>query len=383
MVDPPDPRARAREEARSHLARSGHAAVAALFWLIALGLFVLPFLRAKAAPDWDAPDRTRKVALTPEEEELEDVRLDVPFATDVAEFDQAAVEEEWDLAGSLADAIAGASEEAFGDGAAFLETSGLFETERLAPGEKAYFAQCAGCHGLEGDGSGPAATYLDPRPRNLRKGLFKFKSTESGSRPLRADLFRTVTRGLAGSAMPTFRLLSEERRWDIVEYVRYLAIRGEFEQLMLDVAWEDEELPDAAEILEIVQDRWDPKDLRAVFPTVAETPRDPASVERGRALFLDRSTAVCFTCHGEGGRGDGPSAEEFKDGWGYPIQPRDLTLGVFRAGDEGRDLWLTIANGIGGTPMPSFLGALTGEQIWDLVHFVQFLASGSASKEGE
>ena len=50
---------------------------------------------------------------------------------------------------------------------------------------------------------------------------------------------------------------------------------------------------------------------------------------------------------------------------------------VRRARFRRRDLWLTIANGIGGTPMPSYLGALSGEQIWDLVHFVQFLGSGS------
>jgi mono/diheme cytochrome c family protein len=38
------------------------------------------------------------------------------------------------------------------------------------------------------------------------------------------------------------------------------------------------------------------------------------------------------------------------------------------------DLYRTISNGIKGTPMPSYSGAMTPEQMWDLVHFVQSLS---------
>ena len=49
---------------------------------------------------------------------------------------------------------------------------------------------------------------------------------------------------------------------------------------------------------------------------------------------------------------------------------------VFRAGQEGKDLYITVATGIGGTPMGSFSGVLSPEEIWDLIHFVQSLGEG-------
>lgn len=331
-------------------------------WLFALALFVLPFMRTPVSPHWDAEDPNRSE------------ELDLPFGLDVGDFDDYAAEEGLGLDQTLADAIASSSREFYAADSDRLRGNGLVDTGRLDAGQRVYDLHCAGCHSLSGDGAGPAARFLSPRPRNFRRGIFKFKSTSSGERPLREDLFQTVTRGLSGSAMPDFRLLSEEKRWDVVEYIRYLALRGEFEQLMLDVAWEDDELPDPDSMANIIDRRWDPENLRAQFPTEAETDRDDASIERGRVLFIG-TKATCSTCHGAGGRGDGPVADGYTDSWGYPIRPRDLTTGVFRAGSSGKDLWLTVANGIGGTPMPSYGGALSGAEIWDLVHFVQYLAS--------
>ena len=37
---------------------------------------------------------------------------------------------------------------------------------------------CVHCHGISGDGKGPTALYLNPYPRDYRRGVFKFKSTE-------------------------------------------------------------------------------------------------------------------------------------------------------------------------------------------------------------
>jgi mono/diheme cytochrome c family protein len=183
--------------------------------------------------------------------------------------------------------------------------------------------------------------------------------------------------------MPHFALLADEMRLDIVEYVRYLAIKGEFEQLTLELAYDDETLPDAEELHEIIVERWDSDGLQPQFPGSSETARDQASIERGRALFNEPTKATCFSCHGPTGRGDGLTADGYRDGWGYPIRPRDLSAGVFRAGSEGADLWLTIANGIGGTPMPSYADALTSAEIWDLVHFVQYLALPAAGSSSD
>jgi cytochrome c oxidase cbb3-type subunit 2 len=336
--------------------RRGGAGLATVLWLFALALFFAPFLHDPYTMDPEGDDFAR----------AED---DIPFDEDVAAF-------EGDFELPLGELIASAGEEWYGTSSERLRAEGVIDTTRLPEGRRAYELHCVGCHGVRGDGAGPAARHLSPRPRTFRRGVFKFKSTGSAARPRRADIFRTITTGLAGSSMPDFRLLSEEVRWDLVEYVRYLSVRGEFERFLLDTAWDEEELPneeDVAELAEIVNDRWHPDNLRSIYPAAPETERNAASIERGRELFNDSTRASCFTCHGPEGRGDGPTAADYNDDWGYPIRPRDLTLGVFRAGADGADLYRTIAVGISGTPMGSFEASLSGEEIWDLVHFVQSL----------
>src|SRR5207302_836927 len=53
----------------------------------------------------------------------------------------------------------------------------------LTLGREVYNSRCVGCHGKGGDGNGLAATFLSPRPRNFTLGVFKFRTTASGSLP--------------------------------------------------------------------------------------------------------------------------------------------------------------------------------------------------------
>ena len=85
------------------------------------------------------------------------------------------------------------------------------------------------CHGISGDGAGPTAAFLNPYPRDYREGWFKFKSTKLPDRPTAANLMRTLHEGISGTAMPSFKLMPEIDRDALVEYVRYLSIRGETE----------------------------------------------------------------------------------------------------------------------------------------------------------
>ena len=355
--------------------RRGATAQALLFWILAIALFALPFLKKPATAGWDDGQDPRSEAnwQDPDEPFNED---DFPFGEDLAYWD---AELSADLGESLSEFVRSNSEAYFGVTSNALRDAGVIEVSRLAAGRKTYEAECAGCHGIEGDGSvagdgaGPAARFMNPRPRNFRKGKFKFTSTASGERPMRKDLYRVISNGIAGASKPHFKLLTDERRMDIVEYVRYISVRGEFEQMLLGLTVEDEELPDPQEIAELVNSWWDERNLSSVFPATPETENDEASIERGRVLYMDASRGNCVSCHGETGIGDGPSATAFKDEWGYAIRPRDFTGGVYRSGGENAQLWTMIATGIGGTPMAAFAGSMTSDEIWDVVHFVKSL----------
>jgi len=375
---------RTRGDGRASLTnRRGQAALSLLFFLFAGVLFFLPFARQPDEPHWDREDLTRNQGVSRDKDFEADLAALVEYATDEPD------DFEDGMAEAFPAALTAASEEYFAIRSEWLRNRGVLEMDRLPAGRKAYELECAGCHGRTGDGSGPAATFIDPRPRNFRMGFYKFTTTSTGMRPKRADLFNTITRGLAGSAMPSFRLLNEERRNDIVEYVRYIAMKGEFEQVMLNVAWDDSEVPDVLEMASLVVDRWDPNHLVSVFPGAPESERTAESIARGRELYFDPAAANCVSCHGDTGKGDGAAVtgvqviddEEFEgiyDDWGYRMFPRDFSSGVFRAGAEGKDLYITVATGIGGTPMGSFEGVLDPAEMWDLIHFVQSLGEGGA-----
>lgn len=92
--------------------------------------------------------------------------------------------------------------------------------ERLARGRASYTMYCSGCHGPEGDGEGPAARFLDPKPRDFRKGKVKFAGVPAGEMPTDADLVRIITKGLHGTSMPMWNLLPKTEVDDLVEYIK-------------------------------------------------------------------------------------------------------------------------------------------------------------------
>ena len=78
----------------------------------------------------------------------------------------------------------------------------------------------------------------------------------------------------------------------------------------------------------------------------------------------------CATCHGAKGEGDGPAAQALVDDWGSSIRPNNFTKGVFKGGCCGAVVFRAISTGLGGTPMPSFGGAMSDDERWDLAHYV-------------
>lgn len=198
-----------------------------------------------------------------------------------------------------------------------------------------YRQHCAHCHGISGDGRGPTAALLTPYPRDFRAGKFKFKSTYLSDKPTDDDLRKVLVEGLPGSAMPSFRLLDDEALDALVEYVKYLSIRGEVEALLAVLVADELDYDSAAgtttdpfepaededdqalvdEVLELVAEGW----LEAVdavveqdadaLPATVRTPQAiAASAAKGRELFYSERGG-CFQCHGPLAQGDGPQVD--------------------------------------------------------------------------
>lgn len=99
-----------------------------------------------------------------------------------------------------------------------------------------YQEHCVICHGVEGDGAGPAARFQSPYPRDFRAGIFKWKSTPRPEKPTREDLRRLLVEGAPGTAMPSFSLVARKDRETLIDYLIYLSVRGETERELLAMA---------------------------------------------------------------------------------------------------------------------------------------------------
>jgi cytochrome c oxidase cbb3-type subunit 2 len=209
--------------------------------------------------------------------------------------------------------------------------------DQVARGRVVYERRCIGCHGAGGDGNGAAATFMDPRPRNFTLGVFKFRTTPSGSLPTDGDLYRTLARGVRGTAMPTWHELPEKDRMAVIAYIKTFSPR-----------WRDEK----------------PEPPIVIGEPPAPT---PALLARGKALYTQ---AKCAQCHGDGGRGDGPSASELQDDLRFRIRPADFTRGQFKGGSDVRDVYRAMTTGLDGTPMPSFADSMTDDERWAISYYV-------------
>jgi mono/diheme cytochrome c family protein len=252
---------------------------------------------------------------------------------------------------------------------------------RLKHGQAVYQLRCAQCHGDNGDGAGPVASQMYPRPRDYRKGMFKFTSTTYGAKPLREDLVRTIHRGVRGTSMPAFNLLPDEDVESVVDYVLSLTHRGELADAMLFVAQSEDELNDelVKEAIDAqVIGKWKSARESVIIPRTPEPELTAERAARGRALFLT-SGIGCLKCHGDDGRGRTPEnlAGDLKDKWGHATRAADLTSGMLRGGQEPMDVYRRVFGGINGTPMPAFAGAFQDnpDALWDLVAYVKYVTN--------
>jgi mono/diheme cytochrome c family protein len=231
-------------------------------------------------------------------------------------------------------------------------------------GARLYRRYCGGCHGEQGDGKGPAAVFLSPRPRDFTVGLYKFTSTPAGSPPLEEDIVRSITNGLHGTSMPAWRLLPEHDRRLLARYVKAFHKEWETRSALPAVPFHENPFPlDDREQLE-------------------------AAVVKGREVY--HKTATCWSCHpaymerqeletllGGPSRPDLAVALGKPDAWGETILPPDFKSGTLKSVRGLRDLYQVITAGVGGTAMPTWKGALTAEQLWALTLYVDSLRPSS------
>jgi cytochrome c oxidase cbb3-type subunit 2 len=223
----------------------------------------------------------------------------------------------------------------------------------IAQGKAIYERRCIACHGVNGDGNGPAATFLyKQRPRNFTLGEFKFRLTK-GPLPTDEDLLRTISRGVRGTAMPAWFELPLEDRLAVIQYVRYVLTVDRSDPKQPDYYFVDE--PPGAKL-------------------AIGTPPPPSAslIAHGNEIWRQ---AKCWECHGLGGKGDGEKAAGLKDDWGVPIRPANLTSGQFKSGPMVTDIYRTISTGLTGTPMPSFRDAFPDADRWALAYYILSLSA--------
>ena len=252
-------------------------------------------------------------------------------------------------------------------------------------GRASYKTYCIGCHGEAGDGNGEAAKFFYPKPRNFVLAEYKFSSTRSGLLPTDDDLRRTIRNGLRGSAMPPFDLLPETTIDGLIAYIKSFSSK-----------WTER---DPAKPVPQVDDPYlGEKDLSA-------------AIARGELIY--HGYATCWNCHPSYVASEKINAyrtalgngtyETFRDHLhqsvgkdntqGELIYPPDFRRDYVRAGMSTKDLYRSIAAGITGTAMPTWVDAMAlpavkegdpprvqPEDLWAIAYYVQSLIEQRPSK---
>ena len=91
----------------------------------------------------------------------------------------------------------------------------------LIHGKQIFTTNCIGCHGLNGDGKGPAAYFINnPAPRNFTDRSQQFYFSDG-------ELYDAILFGVDGTAMPAWGdLLTVNDIWDVVNFIRTIPNGG-------------------------------------------------------------------------------------------------------------------------------------------------------------
>jgi len=197
-------------------------------------------------------------------------------------------------------------------------------------GAALYDRFCVGCHGAKGDGGGPAAPWIYPRPRDFTLAEFKWRSGRGPATD--DDLRRAIRYGSPGTLMKAF-----EPELDAAQIDALVAVVKDFGGDAFD----------------------EPPDLVAIgTPPVV----DDALLRLGKEM---NDRLGCAKCHGPTGKGDGPSAPTLEDNDGLPMPTYDLTAEPLKrprpfADDPVRDrsieaIFAGLVTGMPSVAMPAYV----------------------------
>ncbi len=237
---------------------------------------------------------------------------------------------------------------------------------KLNKGRAIYQEYCMACHGVDGEGNGPASKGLYPPPRNFTQGIYKFGMVVSGELPNDEDFMKILEKGLHGTAMLPWDM-SHDQMDAVIQYIKTFAPK----------TWEGKDKMPGVKLIPTT----DPFGLA----------RKSAAIELGKKIY--HTEASCQTCHRayvsheELSRlnveaGSGPITDfdpelytvKVQDSeYGYATLPPEFTWNTVRSAQTVEEIYMRLLAGVGGTTMPSWKDTITDEQIWAVAYYVRSL----------
>jgi cytochrome c oxidase cbb3-type subunit III len=183
-------------------------------------------------------------------------------------------------------------------------------------GERVYLETCWSCHGLSGDGRGPASGGMAPPPTDFTApAAFREKSD--------GFLLDAILKGRAGTAMYP-QGVDPQSAVDVLAYVKTL-LRS-------------------------------PAEEKNLLEALARGDR-----EAGRTIYNQR----CWPCHGPTGRGNGPAAPALRP------SPADFTDPDKVPARTSARLYAALSRGVPGTAMAA--QSLSEKEKWDVIAYLRTL----------
>lgn len=265
-------------------------------------------------------------------------------------------------------------ETGFKTGKTFIDGQSV-DTATLNLGRQVYIEYCMACHGMTGEGNGPAAKGSVPPPRNFTQGLYKFGLSKDGALPSDEDFSRIIKKGLHGTGMLAWDV-APQQVYAVTQYIKTFAPQ----------VWEKGDAANVGKKVQLQSDPWG-------------VARIESAVSRGKDVY--HATASCQSCHmayvsgsefNEINKRINNSAPGEIDASMYDLKiqdseyylyenkekhvkylPPDFTWHDVRSAKTVEEIAYRLCAGVAGTSMPAWCGTVPDDDVWALSYYVKSL----------